>query len=51
MKKFTKNFLHEEHGMLQVLRKIGLSMVAVLLAMVAFSDELPQDTYHVFAEG
>ena len=49
MKKFTENFLHGEHGMLQVLRKIGLSMVAVLLAVVAFGQ--PQDTYHVFAEG
>ncbi len=48
MKKFTKNFLLEGHGMLQVLRKIGLSMVVILFTMVAFSQE-HQDTYHIYA--
>ncbi len=48
MKKFTRNFLFVEHGFGSVLRKIGLSMVAILMAVAVYAQ--PQDTYHVFAE-
>jgi predicted RNase H-like HicB family nuclease len=48
MKKFTGNFLHGGHSVFHVLRKIGLSMVAVLLAIVAFGQA--QDTYHLYAD-
>ena len=49
MKKFTGNFLFGEHGFGYVLRKIGLSMVAILLTVAGYANE-PQETYHVFAE-
>ena len=48
MKKFTEKFLLGVHGFGRVLRKIGLSMVAILLAVTAFSQA--QETLHVWAE-
>ena len=48
MKKFTGNFLFDEHSLGYVLRKIGLSMVAILMAVAVYAQ--PQDTYHIFAE-
>ena len=51
MKKFTGNFLLGEHSFGNVLRKIGLSMVAILLAVaVNAQGTSPQETYHVWAE-
>ncbi len=56
MKKFTGNFLPGEHRFDNVLRKIGLSMVAILMLVgTAFSQTTPpsddaQDTYYVLAE-
>ncbi len=49
MKKFTRNFLLGGHCFGRVLRKIGLSMIALLLAFSVFADE-PQETLHVWAE-
>ncbi|QGY43110.1 T9SS type A sorting domain-containing protein [Maribellus comscasis] len=53
MKKFTGIFLLVEHAFKGVLRKIGLSMVAILMAVTVFGQTPngdAQDTYHVFAE-
>ena len=53
MKKFTGIFLLVEHAFEGVLRKIGLSMVAILMAVTVFGQTPngdAQDTYHVFAE-
>ena len=53
MKKFTGNFLLGGHCFGRVLRKIGLSMIALLLSVMAFSQGDPtdaQETLHVWAE-
>ena len=53
MKKFTKNFLLGEYRLGNVLRKIGLSMVAILMAVTVFGqvpNDDAQDTYYVKAQ-
>ncbi len=53
MKKFTGNFLLVGHRFGRVLRKIGLSMIVLLMTMTVFSQGLPEDpqqTLHVWAE-
>ena len=49
MKKFTGNFLLGEHRLGNVLRKIGLSMVVILMAVTVFAQPA-QETLHVWAE-
>ncbi|MGM0619620.1 MAG: T9SS type A sorting domain-containing protein [Bacteroidota bacterium] len=48
MKKFTGNFLFGEQSLGHVLRKIGLTMVAILMAVAVYAQA--QETYHVWAE-
>jgi len=51
MKKFTRNFLLGELSFWRFLRKIGLSMVVVFWAALAFGQDFqPQETYHVKAD-
>lgn len=52
MKKFTRDFLLGELSFWRFLRKIGLSMVVVFWAALAFAqgDYKPQETYHVKAD-
>lgn len=49
MRKFTKNFLLGKHRFGSVLRKIGLSMVALLWGTLIYAQEA-QSTYHVYAD-
>ncbi len=51
MKKFTRDFLLGELSFWRFLRKIGLSMVVVFWASLAFGQDFqPQETYHVRAD-
>jgi hypothetical protein len=49
MKKFTRNFLLGEHSIGRYLRKIGLSLVVLLFATMAFAQEA-QSTLEVWAK-